>query len=298
MHLVTPQVKLITGITLDRVALQSYLDNVGATDYTLPDAGTITDEELLVEIMGRLCYKSWQPDLNPNITRVRTDSAAYIENLLKSRHGSVLEHVNLSFIFSNVSRVFTHELVRHRVGVAISQESMRYLRLTDIPIWIPSSVSTEIDEAQEFYEDVAATLHLQEALQEKWVSRFELDKSKSFEHKKRMTSALRRFFSPTGVATEIGWTCNVRELRHTIQLRTSLAAEEEIRQVFNDVALIVTRQFPFLFGDLRYSKVNEWWSPFDHPEIAMKKAIQELIGSVFMSGDDMRTALQDIVTLA
>ena len=32
----------------------------------------------------------------------------------------------------NVSRVFTHELVRHRAGSAFSQESLRYVRLTDI----------------------------------------------------------------------------------------------------------------------------------------------------------------------
>ena len=37
----------------------------------------------------------------------------------------------------NVSRVATHELVRHRAGVAVSQESLRFVRLDDLPFWFP-----------------------------------------------------------------------------------------------------------------------------------------------------------------
>jgi len=61
---------------------------------------------------------------------VRSDRREYFENLLRSAHGSVLEHAGYSFALRNVSRVFTHELVRHRAGSAFSQESLRYVRLT------------------------------------------------------------------------------------------------------------------------------------------------------------------------
>ena len=71
--------------------------------------------------------------LNKNVSKVRTDHDEYLRNILKQRHGSVLEHVTYSFVFHNVIRVLTHELVRHRPGVAISQESMRFVRLDDIP---------------------------------------------------------------------------------------------------------------------------------------------------------------------
>ena len=33
--------------------------------------------------------------------------------------------------------MFTHELVRHRVGTSISQESLRFVRLDDLPFWFP-----------------------------------------------------------------------------------------------------------------------------------------------------------------
>ena len=42
--------------------------------------------------------------------------------------------------FRNVSRVFTHELVRHRAGSAFSQESLRYVRLTDIGFRVPPAL--------------------------------------------------------------------------------------------------------------------------------------------------------------
>ncbi|MFN2525032.1 MAG: FAD-dependent thymidylate synthase, partial [Actinomycetota bacterium] len=67
----------------------------------------------LVHFSGN-CYRSWKEGLNPNVTRVRKDQAEYFLNLLRSGHGSVLEHANYSFILYNVSRIATHEIVRHR----------------------------------------------------------------------------------------------------------------------------------------------------------------------------------------
>ena len=93
-----------------------------------------------MEFGGRACYRSWEPGLNPNVTRVRTDQKEYFANILRSAHGSVLEHANWSFALRNVSRVFTHELVRHRAGSAFSQESLRYVRLTDIGFRVPPAL--------------------------------------------------------------------------------------------------------------------------------------------------------------
>src|SRR5262245_17016001 len=80
------------------------------------------DIDALGEFAGRLCYRSWEPGLNANVTRVREDSAEYHRNTLSSGHGAIYEHASITFLFQDVSRVFTHELVRHRAGVAISQE--------------------------------------------------------------------------------------------------------------------------------------------------------------------------------
>src|SRR3989449_4876034 len=75
-------------------------------------ASAINAGELLVEFGGRACYRSWEPGLNPNVTKIRTDQREYFANILRSAHGSVLEHANFSFALRNCGRVFTHEKLR------------------------------------------------------------------------------------------------------------------------------------------------------------------------------------------
>ena len=112
--------------------LNEYLEEIQASDWI---SNAVDDVDKLIEIGGRLCYKSFKPGLNKNVKKIREDNGEYIGNIIKSRHGSVMEHASVTFIFHNVSRVFTHELCRHRAGVAISQESLRYVRLTDLSLF-------------------------------------------------------------------------------------------------------------------------------------------------------------------
>lgn len=124
MRRVTPEVFLISRPSVDQQELVRYLLSIDAAGWIPTES---TEGENLVEIGGRLCYRSWKPGLNANVTRIREDSGEYLGNILKSGHGSVLEHANYSFILKDVSRVLTHELVRHRVGAAYSQESLRFV---------------------------------------------------------------------------------------------------------------------------------------------------------------------------
>lgn len=84
-----------------------------------------SDIEDLIELMARRCYKSFAPGLNPNVTKVRTDSRAYHANIHAQKHGSVVAHGHVHYAFEDVSRVFTHEIVRNNIGTERSQESLR-----------------------------------------------------------------------------------------------------------------------------------------------------------------------------
>src|SRR5256885_2831034 len=242
----TPQVFLIARPSLDLEGMRGYLESVGGEswlDCRVDEAGGNPNPgEALVEFGGRLCYRSWEPGLNPNVSRVRTDQAQYFENILRSQHGSVLEHSNYSFALRNVSRVFTHELVRHRAGSAFSQESLRYDRLTDIGFRVPPALEPVRDKV----------VNLVEALEEFQVSAAsELgidEEGVPFHVKKEVTSALRRL-APIGLSTDIVWTANVRTLRHVIEMRTAPGAEEELRLVFDEGASIMQREAPNLFPD-------------------------------------------------
>ena len=259
-----PEVFLISAPKLDWKQIRRYLTKVG--DRTDTRSGEwanrvqseISDGEALVEFGGRLCYRSWVPGANVNVTKVREDSRVYLGNILESGHGSVTEHANYSFIFDDVSRVFTHEMVRHRAGVAVSQESMRFVRLTDIPFWFPEWARQD----QELRDRAIAKLHSDEEFQVWMAGHFELDNEEvPFAEKKHKTSFMRRFASD-GVATGMLCTINIRALRHIIYMRTAISAEEEIRLVFDEVARLALEVTPNLMQDYSPNENEEWIPEF------------------------------------
>lgn len=225
------------------------VDNDDPSNNHLITRQGFTDSELLVEYAGRRCYKSWAPGLNANVTKVREDSGEYLENILRSKHGAVLEHAQVTFDFDDVSRVFTHELVRHRAGVAISQESLRYVRLTDLGFRVPPILEPQ-------REKVISIVETLEEVQRELAEAFGLDdEGVPFHYKKEVTSALRRI-APLGLSTGMVWSANLRTLRHLIPLRTAAGAEEEIRLVFHEVGRIIKAKYPLLFVDFTEEAIS------------------------------------------
>src|SRR5271169_1661684 len=255
MHPTTPAVFLIARPSIDVEGMRGYLEDVGGESWLerrIEEAGgELRGGETLVEFGGRACYRSWEPGLNPNVTKVRTDQREYFANILRSGHGSVLEHANYSFALRNVSRVFTHEIIRHRAGSAFSQESLRYVRLTDIGFRVPPAlepireqVLSIVEQLEEFQVSAAAELGIDA-------------EGVPFHVKKEVTSALRRL-APTGLSTDIIWTANARTLRHVIEMRTAEGAEEELRLVFDTIARIMQAEAPGLFQDFTCQDDGSW----------------------------------------
>lgn len=257
MRSVEPEVILVARPSVDYEAVAAYLREVGGESWLeRVDRDQLdVDAQNLIEFAGRMCYRSWEPGLNPNITRVRDDQVKYLENILSSAHGSVLEHASYTFVLHNVSRVFTHEVVRHRVGSAFSQESLRFVRLDELPFWFPDWAR----EDPELMKQATELLNAMESFQLWMGEHFGLDEDGvKFHDKKEKTSFMRRF-APEGVATGIVWTANIRTLRHTIESRTAPGAEEEIRLVFGKIAEIMKAEAPALFGD--YEVSDGQWVP-------------------------------------
>ena len=256
MRLVHPMVfGPVTKPEIDWSETRRYLQEVGGESWAdQREDADLSDGDTLVEFGGRLCYRSWQPGLNANVTRVRTDQEDYLGNVLKSGHGSVTEHANYGFVFHNVSRVVTHELVRHRAGAAYSQESLRFVRLTDIPFWFPEWAKDD----RELFDRSMALLEQMEDHQEWMAQHFGLDdEGVPFSEKKAKTSFMRRF-APIGVATGIFLTFNIRTIRHVIYMRTSLGAEEEIRLVCDQMAERMLAECPGLMQDYSANEDLEW----------------------------------------
>ena len=244
MKFTTPKIFHLAGTKVDQVGLQGYLEHIGAPYWT---TDSINDGEVLIEVAGKVCYRSFSEELNANLRKVRRNAnKGYLKNILNSKHGSVLEHVYDTYVFVGVSRVFTHEMVRHRIS-DFSQESLRFVRLTDLEGYFPSAFQADFlnklglegEGLEEYLRDkMMSVFEYLEEVQLDLANKLELDDMKNFDAKKKITSSMRRL-APIGLATAIIVTSNARNWRHVISQRTSRHAEEEIRlgigKVFNDL---------------------------------------------------------------
>ena len=289
--LVKPQTFLIGYSGIDMEGLKSYLQYTGNLDFLesinkAVDQG-LSDGEILASLYAKICYASLTLGKNSNVTRVR-DIPDNLIACFTAGHGSVFGHAQLNLITTNCSRVFTHELVRNHIGTEFSQTSGRYCRLdiinlifdnildgcqdivyevlkkTEDSIYLmecrkglrkPPSLDPayyQVSAVGEFYLTPEATLIYREEHGEelwnkvKWVP----DNTFDFNTRKKITSAIRRI-APNGQSNEIGWSINLRALRHVIQMRTSRHAEWEIRLVMGQVYDLVRAKFPMIFHGAR-----------------------------------------------
>ena len=157
--IVTPKVYFVGKTVMNLEGVISYLEDSGNSDFmesinAATESG-LSHAEILCSMFAKICYKSLTLGKNKNISRVR-DIADNLKGCINVAHGSIFEHVSFNFIVADCSRVFTHELIRHRPGMAYSQNSGRYIRTDEIdfvhdPILDP--VLVDIAEVLQFIED-------------------------------------------------------------------------------------------------------------------------------------------------
>ena len=266
MRRVQPKVFLVGETRINKAGMQSYLEHLGGGaiewfgNQLIGEASfEHSDSEVLSEFMGRVCYRAWKPGLNANVTKIREGNDIYLDNVLKSKHGSVFEHAVVNLVFADVSRVFTHELVRHRAGVAISQESLRFVRLTDLGLWLPPEAEAQPWLVELFEKEFK---HLEE-LQLLMADKLGLDdEGKKFAEKKVLTSMMRRL-APIGLSTTIGASFNFRALRHVLTMRTPQGAEVEIRLVIDQLAEICKARWPNIFADFKRDPDGTWTPKYE-----------------------------------
>lgn len=185
----------------------------------------IDGDDLLkrIEIAGRTCYKS-EEKMSP------LSSHSFVTRILKGGHHSVIEHENISVRFI-CDRGVTHEIVRHRL-VAYSQESTRYCDYgkMGVKFMIPSNWSLDEDDY-------------------KLLEQIEAHYNKCLNEKKRSPQQA-RYFLPNGLKTEIVMTCNLREWRHVLKLRTSKAAHPDMRALMIPLLIELKSLIPVIFDDI------------------------------------------------
>ena len=188
----------------------------------------------LIYTACRTCYSELDPqEIFRRAVAGEVDPAKQqklIQGVIESGHGSTIEHIVFTFGISGVSRTLSHQLVRHRAGVAFDQQSQRYVTFKGASTMLPTSIEdaepdvrasyeAAIDGSMSLYGDlVGAGIPAEDA----------------------------RFVFPNATRTNLVMTTNLRALIHMSGLRLCTMAQWEIRRLFQLIRHEIFQVSPFL----------------------------------------------------
>ena len=186
-----------------------------------------------LERYARVCYKSedkMSDQGNPD----------FLKGKIRMGHESIIEHEKATVMLI-IDRGVSHELVRHRVGAAYSQESTRYCSYNKDKF---GKEITVID-PYFFADRPEAYACWQEAC------RF-AEQSYMTMLENGCSAQEARSVLPNSLKTEIVVTYNLREWRHFFRLRCDRAAHPQMRQVAIPLLLYFKEKLPVIFADINY----------------------------------------------
>jgi thymidylate synthase (FAD) len=181
-----------------------------------------------IEYAARTCYQSFDK-AGPG------SAEKLIRHCIQRGHESVLEHMTVSL---NIvcDRGVTHELVRHRVGVAYSQESTRYVRYDGEMEFIEPWWWGENPLAQVIFTNTCRNAE---------------NSYKAMVDDSGLAPQAARAVLPNALKTEIVVTANFRAWRHIFKLRRSKAAHPDMRIVMDLAFDILETMYPVFFEDMK-----------------------------------------------
>ena len=184
----------------------------------------------VVAMAARLCYSPL--DIENLRCSSMTEDQQLIEKVLALGHESVLEHASFTLGIEGVSRVLSHQLVRHRLA-SFSQQSQRYVNFDEgFSYQIPPSILKDESLRREYDGAMARSGEFYRCLRERGIPAEDA-----------------RFVLPNAADTRLVMTMNARELRHFFRLRCCRRAQWEIRALATEI-LSQLRKIAFpLFHD-------------------------------------------------
>ncbi|MDN5318650.1 MAG: thymidylate synthase [Thermovirga sp.] len=187
------------------------------------------EPDKVVAASARLCYS----DVSACSLKEGMDerkSEKLLEHLLKSGHMSPFEHVAFTFAMDGLSRVCTHQLVRHRLA-SYSQQSQRYVLMGNPQVVVPPSIAGDAALRERYMEMVQKSFDTYRLLVESGVPKEDA-----------------RYILPHSWETRIVVTMNARELHHFFGLRLCKRAQWEIREVARRMLALAREKAPMIFN--------------------------------------------------
>lgn len=251
------------SLLMDNPEIYEYLEGLGFDPHTYfdEDFQFSKDSEQLMKYAGQGCYLSYGQG---HTGWADEDLTRYFDNQKQNHDGSVFEHNKFTFQAYGISRSLTHELVRHRVDYGFSQVSQRYvdgqrLRFVQGPEYGLIENADSPEESNQFlhlqFEHwIDACAHEYELRSDTLVARMlklygqPSNREERVTRRKMANSAARRCL-PNETEAPLVFSANIRSLRHTLEMRTHMTAETEIRRLFDAVYEIMAFEAPHLFND-------------------------------------------------
>lgn len=215
----------------------------------------------VVTASARLCYSD--EGAHKIIEHVdEKTKKGLIKHLLTSGHTSTFEHVTFTFSIEGISRICTHQLVRHRIA-SYSQKSQRYNTeyFSDDVVIYPESIKNAPEEVKQLY--------------------FNSFKRSYEDYKKLLDLGIKkedaRYVLPHGWETKIVVTMNARALHNFFSLRLCKRSQKEIHELAKHMLVEVRKVAPLLFDKAgpgcifgKCSEMNSCNQPF--------KSMEDMIG--------------------
>ena len=188
----------------------------------------------LIYTACRTCYSELTPeDIFQKAADGEIDQAKMqrlISNVIESGHGSTIEHVVFTFGITGVSRTLSHQLVRHRAGVAFDQQSQRYVTFKKASTMLPQTIAEADPDVRARYEEqIEGSMSLYGDLVGAGIPGEDA-----------------RFVFPNATRTNLVMTVNLRALIHMSGLRLCTMAQWEIRRLFQQIRHEIFQVSPFL----------------------------------------------------
>lgn len=184
----------------------------------------------------RTCYSDKTPEellfSNPSDEEMMD----FIERRMETEHRSPLEQLNLQFAISDVSRVFTHQFVRHRAGVSIGQQSGRYTDPIENGVfkYVQSPITPGWRGGRDLWD-----LYWRNLIEQSLAA---------YEAAKHLPREDARMLLPQCMATNMTVTINYAALLHMADIRLCTLAQWEFRRVVALMRAEVKRWNPWLAG--------------------------------------------------
>lgn len=195
-----------------------------------------------IERACRTCYRSEGAITEDSYKKLLT-------NCINSGHESVLEHEKISVhMLCDVGAY--KDLTRHRTGIAFSIESTRFCNYSK------DKYTNNI----KFIDPVFITDEKNYAC---WKNAMEqIEKNYMLMGKNNARVDELRMLLPHSAAGEVTMTCNIREWRHILSLRTSKRVHPSIRQLMIPLLLKFKEEMPEIFNDITYDEdfPKEWYA--------------------------------------